>query len=67
MKESFNLSINKDLKKYIKHVAINEGLTVSELIEDYIKAIKATNGETLKAIKEINSNNKLKNSNKRIK
>lgn len=63
MKESFNLSINKDLKKYIKHIAINEGVTVSELIEDYIKAIKATNGETIKAIKGINSTKK----NKRIK
>ena len=60
MKESFNLSIDKDLKKYIKHIAINEGITVSELMEDYIKAIKATNGETLKAISVINSTNKLK-------
>lgn len=60
MKESFNLSIDKDLKKYIKHIAINEGITVSELMEDYIKAIKATNGETLKAIRGINSTNKLK-------
>lgn len=66
MKESFNLSINKDLKKYIRHIAINEEITVSELIEDYIKAIKATNGETLKAIREINSTNKLKKSNKRL-
>lgn len=60
MKESFNLSIDKDLKKYIKHIAINEGITVSELMEDYIKAIKGTNGETLKAIRGINSTNKLK-------
>lgn len=66
MKESFNLSIDKDLKKYIKHIAINEGITVSELMEDYIKAIKATNGETLKAIREINSTNKLKKPNKRL-
>ncbi|HBF1292606.1 TPA: ribbon-helix-helix protein, CopG family [Clostridioides difficile] len=66
MKESFNLSIDKDLKKYIKHIAINEGITVSELIEDYIKAIKATNGETLKAIRGINSTNKLKKPNKRL-
>lgn len=66
MKESFNLSIDKDLKKYIKHIAINEGITVSELMEDYIKAIKATNGETLKAIRGINSTNKLKKPNKRL-
>ena len=66
MKESFNLSIDKDLKKYIKHIAINEGITVSELMEDYIKAIKATNGETLKAIRKINSTNKLKKPNKRL-
>lgn len=59
-KESFNLSIDKNLKKYIKHAAINEGITVSELIEDYIKAIKATNGETIKAINDINLANKLR-------
>lgn len=39
-KDKLNLSINEDLKKDFKHIAISENKTCSELVEVFIKAIK---------------------------
>lgn len=52
-KKKLNLSIEEDLHKAIKHIAINQDTTVSSLIEDYIKAIQS-NREIIRAIKDIN-------------
>lgn len=61
MKKPLNLFIDDKLIKYIKHTAINEDKSVSELMEEYIKAIKSSNGEVIKAIGVINqSKNKKK-------
>ncbi len=61
MKKPFNLSMDEKLIKDIKHIAINEGTTPSKLFEEYIKAIKSSNGEVIKAIGAINqSKNKKK-------
>lgn len=40
-KAKLNLSIEEELKRVIKHIAINENKTVSELVEIYIKAINS--------------------------
>lgn len=65
MKKPLNLFIDDKLIKYIKHTAINEDKSVSELMEEYIKAIKSSNGEVIKAIGAINQNkNKRKATNK---
>lgn len=52
-KKKLNLSIDTDLHKAIKHIAINQDTTVSALIEDYIRAIQS-NREIIRAIKDIN-------------
>lgn len=52
-KKKLTLSIDKKLVNYIKHIALDEDLTVSEIFEDYIRAIKK-NRNTIKAIKDIN-------------
>lgn len=57
-KKKLNLSIEEDLCKAIKHIAINKDATASELIEDYIRAIQI-NPDVIKAIKDI-QNIKLK-------
>ena len=49
-KKKLNLSIDSDLHKAIKHIAINQDTTVSALIEDYIRAIQ-NNKEIIKVIK----------------
>ena len=49
-KKKLNLSIESDLHKAIKHIAINQDTTVSALIEDYIRAIQ-NNKEIIKVIK----------------
>ena len=49
-KKNLNLSIDSDLHKAIKHIAINQDTTVSALIEDYIRAIQ-NNKEIIKVIK----------------
>lgn len=52
-KKKLNLSIDINLHKAIKHIAINQDTTVSALIEDYIRAIQ-NNKEIIRAIKDIN-------------
>ena len=56
-KKKLNLSIDADLHRAIKHIAINEDTTVSAIVEDYIKAIQK-NKEVIKVIKEM-QNSKL--------
>lgn len=51
-KRKLNLSIDEGLHKAIKHIAINEDATASELIEDYIRAIQS-NQEVIKVIKDM--------------
>lgn len=60
-KKKLNLSIDANLHKAIKHIAINQDTTVSALIEDYIRAIQ-TNKEVIKVIKEMQNSklNKIK-------
>lgn len=57
-KRKLNLSIEEDLYKAIKHIAVEQDTTVSKLIEDYIRAIQK-NREVIKAIKDM-QNIKLK-------
>ncbi len=52
-KKKLNLSIDANLHKAIKHIAISQDVTVSSLIEDYIRAIQ-NNKEIIRAIKDIN-------------
>lgn len=51
-KKKLNLSVDADLHKAIKHIAINEEATVSELFEDYIRAVQS-NKEVIKVIKDM--------------
>ena len=57
-KKKLNLSIDAELHKAIKHIAISEDTTVSYILEDYIRAIQS-NKEIIRVIKDI-QNNKLK-------
>lgn len=52
-KVPLNLSIDEKLKKALKHIAIDEGVSASELVEEYIMAMKK-NRSIIKAIKDIN-------------
>lgn len=58
-KEKLNLSIEEGLKKDIKHIAISEDKTVSELIEIFIKAINE-NREIIKVLESMGKENKKK-------
>ena len=58
-KKKLNLSVDTDLHKAIKHIAINEDATVSELIEEYIRDIQKNN-EIIKVIKDMSKDKKLK-------
>lgn len=58
-KEKLNLSISEELKKDIKHIAISEDKTVSELIEIFIKAINE-NREIIKVLESMGKENKKK-------
>lgn len=51
-KKKLNLSINEDLHKAIKHIAINQDSTISEIVEDYIRAIQI-NQDVIKVIKDM--------------
>lgn len=53
MKKKLLLSIDEKSYKTIKHIAIEEGATVSYLVEEYIKSIHK-NRSVLKAIQDIN-------------
>lgn len=57
-KRKLNLSIEEDLYKAIKHIAIAEDTTVSKIFEDYIRAIQ-NNKEVIKVIKNM-QNSQLK-------
>lgn len=52
-RKNFTLSVDEELIKAIKCIAISEGTTVSTLLEEYIKAIQK-NRNVIKAIKDIN-------------
>lgn len=58
-KEKLNLSVDEGLKKDIKHIAISENKTVSELVEIFIRAIK-TNREIIKVLESVGTNKKNK-------
>lgn len=58
-KEKLNLSIDSNLKKNIKHIAISEEKTISELVEIYIKAINS-NRDIIKVLESITDKNKKK-------
>ena len=51
-KKKLNLSIEEDLHKAIKHIAINQDATASEIVEDYIRAIQI-NQDVIKVIKDM--------------
>ena len=51
-KKRLTLSINESLVKSIKHICIEEDTTVSELFENYIKAI-TKNKNTIRAIQDM--------------
>lgn len=52
-KKKLTLSIDEKLIDTIKHISIDEKQTVSEIFEDYIRAVKV-NRNTIKAIKDMN-------------
>ncbi len=51
-KKKLTLSIEENLIRSIKHIAIDEKKTISEMFEDYIRAVKK-NKNTLRAIKDL--------------
>ena len=53
MKKNFTISIEESLIKSIKCCAVSNETTSSELISEYIKAIKK-NKNVIKAIQDIN-------------
>lgn len=60
-KEKFNLSIDVDLKKDFKHIAISNDKTCSELVEIFIKAIK-NNREVIQVLEQMGKQKKKKKS-----
>lgn len=52
-KKKLTLSIDEKLIKTVKHIAIDNDLDVSEMFEDYIRAMKR-NKNIIKAIQDIN-------------
>ena len=50
MKKNFTISIEESLIKSIKCCAVSNETTSSNLISEYIKAIKKTNGSIIRAI-----------------
>lgn len=54
MKKKLTLTIDDKLINYIKHIALDENMSVSELFEEYIISIKKSNKNTIKAIQDIN-------------
>ena len=51
-KHKLTLSIDENLIKTIKHICIEEDTTMSELFENYIKAI-SKNKNTIRAVEDI--------------
>ena len=54
-KRKLTLSVQEDLIKYIKVISVKNDSTVSEIFENYIKAIKKSNQAVIKAIDDINN------------
>ena len=54
-KKKLTLTVDDKLINYIKHIALDENKSVSEIFEDYIKAIKKSNKSVLRGIREINN------------
>lgn len=52
-KKKLTLSIDEKLIKTVKHIAIDNDLDVSEMFEEYIRAMKR-NKNIIKAIQDIN-------------
>ena len=53
MKKKLTLTIDDKLINYIKHIALDENMSVSELFEEYIISIKKSNKNVIKAIQDI--------------
>lgn len=51
-KSKLTLSIDANLKKTLKHLAVDNECTISEMIENYIRAMKK-NKNIIKAIDDI--------------
>lgn len=58
-KEKLNLSIDEDLKKDFKHIAISENKTCSELVEVFVKAIK-NNRDVISVLEQMGQQKKKK-------
>ena len=58
-KDKLNLSIDEDLKKDFKHIAISENKTCSELVEIMIKALK-NNREIISVLEQMGQQKKKK-------
>lgn len=56
-KQKLNLSVDEELKKQIKHTAIAEEKTVSELVEIYIRAV-SSNREIIKVLESMGEQKK---------
>lgn len=55
MKKKLTLTINDNLIRYIKHIALDENISISELFEEYILSIKKSNKNVISAIRSINN------------
>ena len=52
-KKKLTLSIEENIIKSMKHIAISEDTNLSELVEEYFRAVKK-NKEVISAIQNIN-------------
>lgn len=55
MKKKLTLTIDDTLIKYIKHIALDENMSVSEMFEEYIISIKKSNKNVIAGIRSINN------------
>ena len=55
MKKKLTITIDDKLINYIKHNALDEGLSVSEMFEEYIISIKKSNKNVIAGIRSINN------------
>jgi len=58
MKKKLTLTIDDKLINYIKHIALDENMSVSELFEEYIISIKKSKKNVISGIRSIASNKK---------
>ena len=54
MKKKLTLTIDDKLINYIKHIALDENMSESELFEEYIISINKSKQNVIKAIQDIN-------------